>query len=204
VTHSHQANLGPTARPKYGAFQLYTVAKEGLAAPIPDNLSYEEGTVLPLAVSTAAYGLYLKDLLNLPLPSTSPNPGNKTLLVWGAASSVGSCVVQFATASGVNVVGVASKRNHDYVKSLGAKEVLDYHDASVVDDAAAALKKGEFVGIYDAICEGETLPTCIKVAQKMGGAKIATSLPPYGDVPDNVQAAMCKCTLPSMGLTAMY
>ena len=41
-----------------GAFQHYTVVLERLAAPIPDTLPFEDAAVLPLAVSTAACGLF--------------------------------------------------------------------------------------------------------------------------------------------------
>jgi NADPH:quinone reductase-like Zn-dependent oxidoreductase len=178
--------------PKHGAFQEYPVVYETLASPIPDNLPYEQAVVLPLSISTAAYGLYVKDCLGLPLPTTSPKPSEKTVLVWGASSSVGSSAVQLATASGINVIGVASKRNHDYVRSLGAKEVLDYHDPSVMDNAVNSLEKGQFVGIYDAICKGETLPTCVKIAEQLGGGRIACALEPYGDIPENVKVTFCE------------
>lgn len=187
----HQINLGDNL-PKHGAFQEYPVVYEALASPIPDDLPYEQAVVLPLSISTAAYGLYVKDCLGLPPPTTRPKPSEKTILIWGASSSVGSSAVQLATASGVSVIGVASKRNHDYVRSLGAKEVLDYHDPSIVDDAINYLEKGQFVGIYDAICEGETLPTCVKIAERLGGGRIACVLEPYGDIPGNVKATFCE------------
>ena len=44
----------------------------------------------------------------------------ETLLVSGAAGGVGSAVVQFARDRGITVIGTASDRNQDYVRSLGA------------------------------------------------------------------------------------
>lgn len=102
--------------------------------------------------------------------------------------------MQLATASGVTVVGVASRRNHEYVKALGAKDVLDYHDSDIVESATEALKKGDFAGIYDTICEGETLPTCVKIVEKMGGGKIACALRPYGEIPEDVKTTFCEFT----------
>ncbi|WP_237358205.1 alcohol dehydrogenase catalytic domain-containing protein [Rathayibacter tritici] len=52
-----------------GAFQAFTVVREDLAAPIPDQLSFEDAVVLPLAVTTAAAALFQKDHLALPHPS---------------------------------------------------------------------------------------------------------------------------------------
>ena len=41
-----------------GAFQQYTVVLERMASPIPDAMPFEDAAVLPLAVSTAACGLF--------------------------------------------------------------------------------------------------------------------------------------------------
>jgi NADPH:quinone reductase-like Zn-dependent oxidoreductase len=44
----------------------------------------------------------------------------ETLLIHGAAGGVGTFAVQLAAARGVTVVGTASERNHDYLRSIGA------------------------------------------------------------------------------------
>src|ERR687897_522711 len=46
-----------------------------------------------------------------------------TVLINGAAGGVGSAAVQFARARGLRVIGTASERNHDYLRSLGAEPV---------------------------------------------------------------------------------
>ena len=55
-----------------GAFQKYTVLMEHMVAPVPENASFEQATVLPLALSTAATGLFQQDHLGLPLPTLDP------------------------------------------------------------------------------------------------------------------------------------
>jgi NADPH:quinone reductase-like Zn-dependent oxidoreductase len=45
------------------------------------------------------------------------------LLVDGAAGAVGMLAVQIARRRGVNVIGTASRRNHEYLRSLGAVPV---------------------------------------------------------------------------------
>jgi NADPH:quinone reductase-like Zn-dependent oxidoreductase len=50
----------------------------------------------------------------------------ETLVVLNASGGVGSIAVQLAVDLGANVIGVASSRNADYVRSLGASETLDY------------------------------------------------------------------------------
>jgi len=46
-----------------GSFQEYTVVLDHMASPIPSSMSYESASVLPLALSTAACGLFQKDHL---------------------------------------------------------------------------------------------------------------------------------------------
>ena len=79
-----------------GTFQHYAVLLERLAAPIPDTMSYEDAAVLPLAVSTAACGLFQTDQLGLRHPSANAEPTGETVLVWGGSTSVGSNGIQLA------------------------------------------------------------------------------------------------------------
>ena len=48
------------------------------------------------------------------------------VLVHAAAGGVGHFAVQIAAALGAEVIGTASPRNHDHLRSLGATTVLDY------------------------------------------------------------------------------
>jgi NADPH:quinone reductase-like Zn-dependent oxidoreductase len=185
-----------TGKPEHNAFQLYTVGFENLTALIPSSLSFERAVVLPLAISTASCGLYLKDFLHLPYPTKNPKPTGKTILIYGASSSVGSAAVQLAVASGVTVVATASKRNAPFVVSLGATAVLDYSEESLVADLVVELRKyGEFAGIYDCIASPDTLRNSISVAEKLGGGFIAATLTPPKDLPKGVTAEWSKsCT----------
>ncbi|EME38465.1 hypothetical protein DOTSEDRAFT_57543 [Dothistroma septosporum NZE10] len=181
-----------TSRPQDGGFQLYTSAGSNFTAPIPSSLSYKEAAVLPLAINTAAHGLYdkrEKGYLGLDYPSLSPKPSNKTILVWGGSSSVGAVAIQLAVASGAKVVTVASKRNHSFVTSLGASEALDYNDPSIVEDAVKAIQSvgGEFQGIYDAIATDDSYKYVVPIADKLKGT-IATTLPPPENLPEGVKA----------------
>ena len=51
---------------------------------------------------------------------------NQRVLVQGAAGGVGLFVVQFALMKGAQVIGTTSTKNVDFVRSLGAQEVIDY------------------------------------------------------------------------------
>ena len=140
-----------TGRSENAAFQNYSAVPALLCAPIPDNMSYESASVLPLSISTAAAGLFQDDYLGLPLPVHDPKPTGKTVLIWGGSSSVGSSAIQLAVAAGVDVVTTASKRNHNYVSQLGAKSAYDQTSDSLVDDIVSALKGKDLIGVYDAI-----------------------------------------------------
>ena len=134
-----------------GAFQSYTSVPAVLAAPIPDTMTFEEASVLPLSISTAAAGLYQEHLLRLPLPTENPQPAESSILVWGGSSSVGSSAIQLALASGVSVVSTASCRNFDFVKGLGAESVFDYKSPNIIDHLVKALEGKKVVGIFDSI-----------------------------------------------------
>jgi len=160
-----------------GAFQLYPVVLERMAAPIPDALSFEDAAVLPLAVSTAACGLFQTDQLGLRHPSGTPAPTEQTLLVWGGSTSVGSNAIQLAVAAGYEVIATASPRNFGYVKSLGATEVFDHHSPGVVAEIVAAFKGRTLAG---AIAFGATsAPACIRIAGACeGNRRVAIATPP--------------------------
>ena len=81
--HAHSLGKSSGGKAEYGAFQAYTLHNHKLVAPIPDSLSFEQASVLPLATSTAAAGLYEQDLLNLQRPSLKPKSMGETLLIWG-------------------------------------------------------------------------------------------------------------------------
>jgi NADPH:quinone reductase-like Zn-dependent oxidoreductase len=85
----------------------------------PAELSWEEAAGFPVAVETAARTL---DLLGV--------EDGQTLLIAGAAGGVGTAAVQLARLRGARVIGTASERNHDFLRSLGA-EPTTYGDGLV-------------------------------------------------------------------------
>ncbi|KAK9850306.1 hypothetical protein MYU51_012189 [Penicillium brevicompactum] len=176
IAHLHSAKSGDPAN---AAFQTYSVALERLAAALPSHLSFEDGAVMPLAISTAAAGLYLPEYLGLPLPSSEPNPTNKILLIWGGSSSVGATAIQLATASGMKVIATASQSNHDFVKSLGAVEVFDYKSPQVMQDLVSRLQHSELVGIYDAIGETSSLTSLLIIVNHLARPIKSVTVHPF-------------------------
>lgn len=85
----------------------------------PSALSWEVAGALPLAGLTAVQSL----------DAVRAGAGD-TVLVHAASGGVGHLAVQIAKARGARVIGTASERNHDFVRSLGAEPVV-YGDGLV-------------------------------------------------------------------------
>ena len=167
-----------TADPSEGGFQEYTILHRPLVSTIPDTLSFSAAAVLPLGVATAAAGLYQKDHLALDLPKVSAESNGKAVVIWGGSSSVGSCAIQLAKASGYEVIATASKRNLAYCEELGATHVVDYNGGDVAGEIVAALEGKELAGIFDAIASEDTVKVGVEISSKAKGTKkIATTGP---------------------------
>jgi NADPH:quinone reductase-like Zn-dependent oxidoreductase len=175
-----------TNDPAEGAFQHYSVVQENMASPIPATLSYEQASVLPLCLSTAACGLFQKDYLNLPHPTVpARKPTGEYLLITGGASSVGCNAIQLAVAAGYEVITTSSPKNFDLVKSLGASQAFDYNDPKHTSQIIEALKGKTIAGAVS-ISKG-SFRSCLDVVEKSEGGKfIAMGLPEKDPVPDGI------------------
>jgi NADPH:quinone reductase-like Zn-dependent oxidoreductase len=197
--------LGLGSGPAYGGFQLYPRVKLETVAKIPDALGYSSAAVLPLSVSTAAAGLYLKGTLGLRYPElgsgsavwgSATKKKNEVLLLWGGSSSVGSSVIQLAVASGYDVVTTASPANYAYAKSLGAALVLDYHNPDIVPILISLLKEhgAAVAGAYDAIGADATVRQSAAVLHAFGGGTVASVVSAPDDLPKGVKVARIGST----------
>ncbi len=102
------------------------VPEEGVVALKPHAISHAEAAPVCDGAMTVQY--MLNDLGQI-------KAGDK-VLVNGAAGSLGSAAVQIAHSAGAQVVGTCSKRNFEFVRSLGAVDVIDYNDTDVTKTAA--------------------------------------------------------------------
>ncbi|KAL1598962.1 hypothetical protein SLS60_008107 [Paraconiothyrium brasiliense] len=181
-----------TQNPANGGFQLYTTSAASMVSPIPKNIAFTDAVVLPLGLATASGALFSTEYLGIDPPRASdPVPtGNKDklVLIWGGASSVGSCAVQLCAAAGLTVLTTVSPKNTDYAKDIGAAEALDYHDSAIVEKLVKAALGKEIVGAYDAISSEASLAACVDFLHSVGGGKLSltlanTNLP---DLPEGV------------------
>jgi NADPH:quinone reductase-like Zn-dependent oxidoreductase len=126
----------------------------------------------------------LHQTLELPSPFDVTKPGDpqRTILIWGGASSVGQYAIQFAKLGGLRVLTTASAKNFDLVRGLGADEVFDYRDEGVVEKIRAVTGNALDIAI-DTISEGKT-PEQVTGAIWDKGGKVAIILPYQSPRPD--------------------
>lgn len=144
---------------KGGGYAEYVPVPEKSLASIPEGLDYEAAAAIPLAGLTAFQALVYKGQIK----------AGSRVLINGASGGVGHFAVQIAKAYEAIVVATTSAKNIDFVKSLGAHEVIDYNSTDIrkinqkfdmVFDAVASHSINEFShvlgknGIYVS-----TLPT---------------------------------------------
>ena len=99
-----------------GGYAEYAVVNGQEAARKPRTLDYAQAAGVPLAATTAWQGLFDYGGLSK----------GQSVLIYGAAGGVGGFAVQFGKATGARVIGTASADHLDYVRDLGADEVVDY------------------------------------------------------------------------------
>lgn len=106
-----------------GGFAEYAVAAAGDVARKPTKLTYEQAAGIPVASLTAWRTLI----------QTADVQKDQRVLIHGGAGGVGSTAVQLAHWRGAHVIATASERNHEYLKSIGADEVIDYRTTRFED-----------------------------------------------------------------------
>ncbi|GAB2693038.1 NAD(P)-dependent alcohol dehydrogenase [Thalassiella azotivora] len=96
-----------------GGFAEYAVAPEAALAPKPAGLSFVEASTVPQAGAIALQG------------TASATAGHR-VLVNGAGGGSGSFAIQLAKRAGAHVTGVDNASKLDFMRSVGADEVVDY------------------------------------------------------------------------------
>ncbi|TXG59363.1 hypothetical protein EZV62_013936 [Acer yangbiense] len=112
------AMLNPTSG---GGLAEFAVARESLTVARPTEVSAAEGAGLPVAALTAHQALAQSAEIKLDRTGNQAN-----ILITAASGGVGHYAVQLAKLGNTHVTATCGARNIEFVKSLGADEVLDY------------------------------------------------------------------------------
>lgn len=99
-----------------GGFAEYAVAAESALAHKPGELTFAEASTIPQAGAIALQG-------------TDGAAAGRRVLVNGAGGGSGSFAIQLAKRLGAHVTGVDNAAKLDFMRSLGADEVIDYRSA---------------------------------------------------------------------------
>ena len=147
-----------------GGYAQYAVASAGMLARKPQSMDDVTAAGIPVVAVTAKQMLF---------DYAGVEPG-QTILVQGGGGSVGSFVVQLAKHAGVKVIATASAHDLEYVRSLGADDVIDYK-ATPFEQAAKNVD-----AVLDTI-GGETLKRSFAVVRKGGVIVSSADEPPQDE-----------------------
>jgi NADPH:quinone reductase-like Zn-dependent oxidoreductase len=138
---------------RFGGYSEQLLVKASDVVPLPDRLSFEQGTAIPVNYATAWAGL---------IRYGSLQPGERVLL-HAAAGGVGIAATQIAKRHGAEVWGTASPAKHDAIRSFGVDHTLDYtrdgweRDLPEFDVIMDAIGGRSFKTSYDLLAPGGRL-----------------------------------------------
>ena len=142
-----------------GAYRQQANVRADALVAKPASIDFDQAASLPVAAGTAYSAVR----------QVQVGEGD-ILLVHGAAGGVGSAAVQIAKALGARVIGTASERNHDYLRSIGAEPVA-YGDGLV--DRVRAL--GTITASVDAVGGEATVAATKELLSDLGRAVTAVT-----------------------------
>ncbi|HEX5961097.1 MAG TPA: YhdH/YhfP family quinone oxidoreductase [Rhodanobacteraceae bacterium] len=123
-----------------GGYAEYARLKSAWTIPLPKGLSLRESMVLGTAGFTAALALFR-------MRDNRQAPGLGPIAITGATGGVGMLAVDIFSRAGFDVHAISGKPEHaDFLKRLGAREVLDRH---TLDLGSRALESARFGGAVD-------------------------------------------------------
>ncbi|KAF4610014.1 hypothetical protein D9613_010314 [Agrocybe pediades] len=164
-----------------GGYQQYVLIKADVIAKIPDTVSYDEASTLPLAIATACSGLYteIPHGIGLIPPTREEGHGKYSgipIVVLGGASAVGQSVIQFAKLSGFGpIITTASLTNEEPLKRMGATHVVDRQlSPSETVSAITTIAGKPILHVYDVICSEATQQLAMDVIADGGRAAFPT------------------------------
>jgi acrylyl-CoA reductase (NADPH) len=161
-----------------GGYAEYVRVPAGWVVPLPQGLTMFDAMALGTAGFTAALSIHRLEQNDL-------HPGNGKVIVTGATGGVASLAIVMLAQLGYHVVALTGKdAEHDYLKSLGAAEILSRQDLAM---GTRPLEKSLWAGALDSV-GGETLGWLTRTMQQngviasfgnAGGAELQTTVLPF-------------------------
>jgi NADPH:quinone reductase-like Zn-dependent oxidoreductase len=142
-----------------GSYSEFAIASISEVASLPDSIAFETAASLPTPGLTA---------LQLIRDRVQAKPGMK-ILIHGAAGAVGTFAISMAKNAGAQIIATAAHRDFDYLKSLGAKQLIDYKKERFETQIRNVDAAVDLVG-------GDTLARTYSVVKK-GGIVVSTVEP---------------------------
>ncbi len=147
-------------QPKGGTWaESVAVKTSSLIVPLPAALDFQTAAALPVAGNTILRAFHL--LADL--------PAGASVFIAGGSGAIGTLAIQLARSHEWHVAASASTANHDYMLSLGAHKVVEYHDEGWQDeirdwipggvDAVVAVQPGTSSESIGAVKDGGQLVT---------------------------------------------
>jgi len=141
-------DIGAVTKPKgkeNGAYAPYALGLESQLAIMPKNIDFNEAAALP-KVALTGYKAFTRY-------GGAPWNSGATVLILGGSGGTGSSGIQLAKALGATkIITTTSSANADYVKSVGADQVIDYKSSNWWD----VLADGSVDVIYDCVGQSGT------------------------------------------------
>ncbi len=163
----------------HGGWAQYARVPREWVLELPDGLAPREAMALGTAGLTAGLSLHALEARGL-------TTGDGPVLVLGASGGVGSVAVGALAAAGYEVVAATGKENeHDYLKGLGASEVIGRDEVTAAPERP--LEKQRWAAVIDPVGGGATayaLRTtryggAVALSGVTAGAKLDTTVLPF-------------------------
>jgi len=165
-----EAIYGMTDESFTGAYAEFALASANMLARKPESLSFIEAAGAPVVAVTAWQMLFEYARIK----------AGHTVLINGGAGNVGGYAVQMARDAGANVIATARTEDLDFVKSLGAQTVVDYHKEELENSISLVDVVIDTVG-------GETRERSLRIL-KPGGILVTVVTPPPVKTGSMIQA----------------
>ena len=163
----------------FGGYSEFARVKADWIVPLPEGLTFKEAMALGTAGFTAALAIHQ-------LEKNGLHPQNGSVLVTGATGGVGSIGINILNALGYTVAASTGKASeHDYLKELGASEVLSREETSA--ESNRSFDKERWAGSLDSV-GGSTLAYLIRTTRyggsiaaygNTGGPNLDTTVFPF-------------------------